>query len=110
MGIPSVEEEDLHRPSRERTNLKAERPHLINRIRHRGGRGTHPAERQEVLDHRQCLAGEGHPVLARSRNPLIPGALDGLDLPLDQIEPVKQPVEFGTQVRRQLAARRACSG
>jgi transposase len=32
-AIPSVEEEDLRRPSRERSNLKAERTRLINRIR-----------------------------------------------------------------------------
>lgn len=32
-AIPSAEEEDLRRPSRERTNLKTERTRLINRIR-----------------------------------------------------------------------------
>jgi transposase len=32
-AVPSVEEEDLRRPSRERTSLKAERTRLINRIR-----------------------------------------------------------------------------
>jgi transposase len=32
-AIPSVEGEDVRRPSRERTNLKVERTRLINRIR-----------------------------------------------------------------------------